>query len=101
MHLDVPEDIVNGTFELPAAFCKGSRVVLDLGQVEVMAKVTLNGKTFDTLWMPPFSLDVTDVLKPGRNTLKILVTSTSKGQPKLGSMVQLKTTTRQHITGLR
>jgi hypothetical protein len=85
------------TFDLPDAFGKGQRLVLDLGNVEVMAKVTLNGKTFDTLWMPPFTLDVTDALKSGKNTLKVLVTSTSKGQPKLGQVVQLKTLTRMPI----
>jgi len=81
------------TFDLPAAFNKGQRVVLDLGKVDVMAKVTLNGKSYDTLWMPPFELDVTNALKPGHNTLKVLVTSTSDGQPKLGEAVQLRTTT--------
>ncbi|MEK6249874.1 MAG: glycosyl hydrolase, partial [Planctomycetales bacterium] len=83
------------TFDLPSAFGKGKRVVLDLGKVEVMAKVTLNGKSFDTLWMPPFELDVTDVIKPGKNILKVLVTSTIKGNPKLGKTVQLKTVSRK------
>ncbi len=85
------------TFDLPAAFGKGQRVVLDLGKVEVMAKVTLNGKSFDTLWMPPFTLDVTDAVKPGNNRLQVLVTSTSKGQPKLGKVVQLKTVSQMTI----
>jgi hypothetical protein len=49
-----------------------------------MAKVKLNGKTYDTLWHPPFALDVTDTLKPGPNQLQVLVTSTSKGKPALG-----------------
>ena len=62
--------------------------------VEVMAKVTLNGKEFETLWMPPFALDVTDVVKTGDNKLKVLVTSTSKGKPKLGD-VKLRTVPRQ------
>ena len=44
--------------------------------LEAMAKVTLNGRVFDTLWMPPFSLDLTDALKRGENHLQILVTST-------------------------
>ncbi len=85
------------TFELPAGFGKGQRVMLDLGRVEVMAKVTLNGRAYDTLWMTPFTRDVTDALKPGKNTLAILVTSTSKGQPKLGEVVQLRTVMRKTI----
>jgi hypothetical protein len=85
------------TFNVPSEFGKGQRVYLDLGKVEVMAKVTLNGRVFDTLWMPPFMLDVTNVLKPGKNKLQVLVTSTSEGQPKLGNVVQLKTTTRKSM----
>lgn len=82
------------TFELPAGFGEGQRITLDLGKVSVMAKVTLNGKAFDTLWMPPFKLDVTGALKPGMNTLQILVTSTSTGKPKLGETVRLKAAPR-------
>jgi hypothetical protein len=85
------------TFDFPAEFGKGRRVVLDLGQVEVMAKVTLNGKFYDTLWMPPFSLDVTDAVKAGKNSLSVLVTSTSKGEPRLGKIVQLLTVARRTI----
>lgn len=77
-------------FSLPAGFGKGQKIELDLGAVEVMAQVTLNGREFETLWMPPFALDVTDVVKTGDNKLKVLVTSTSKGKPKLGD-VNLRT----------
>lgn len=66
-------------------------MILDLGNVEIMAQVTLNGKTYDTLWMPPFTLDVTDALKSGTNRLAVRVTSTTAGKPKLGETVQLKT----------
>jgi len=85
------------TFQLPAGFGKGQRITLDLGKVSIMAKVTLNGHTFDTLWMPPFTLDVTDVLKPGKNHLQVLVTSTSKGKPSLRKVVELRTTVRKAI----
>ncbi|MCF7972926.1 MAG: hypothetical protein K9N55_03840 [Phycisphaerae bacterium] len=84
------------TFDLPSAFGKGQRVTLDLGQVSIMAKVTLNDTVFDTLWMPPFTLDVTDVLHPGNNRLQVLVTSTSKGKPALGR-VALKTAIRKTV----
>ncbi len=85
-------------FDLPADFGKDRRVYLDLGQVQVMARVTLNGKVFDTLWMPPFALDVTDTVMPGGNTLRVLVTSTSNGKPALGK-VQLRTATRVRANG--
>ncbi len=76
---------------VPADFGKNQRrLYLDLGQVTIMAKVTLNGKEFETLWMPPFVLDVTGAVKPGENKLEVLVTSTSNGKPKLGDAVALK-----------
>jgi hypothetical protein len=78
-------------FDLPAGFVGGRRVLLDLGGVVVMAKVTVNSKTYDTLWMPPYELDVTDAVTPGRNALQVLVTSTSTSRPRLGRTVQLKT----------
>jgi hypothetical protein len=49
---------------------------LDLGRVEMIASVSLNGKKFRTLWTPPYRLDVTDAIKSGQNTLQIEVTST-------------------------
>jgi hypothetical protein len=81
------------TFTLPTAFGKGQRVILDLGKVQVMAKVKLNEQVYDTLWMPPFTLDVTDAILPGKNQIQVLVTSTSTSQPSLGTPVQLKTLT--------
>jgi hypothetical protein len=55
---------------------KDTRYDLDLGEVEMIAAVTLNGKRLRTLWTPPYSLDVTDAVKPGANILQIEVTST-------------------------
>jgi hypothetical protein len=81
------------SFDLPATFGKGKQVTLDLGEVSVMAKVTLNGKAYDTLWRSPYTLDVTDALKPGTNQLRVLVTSTSAGKPALGK-VALRTSKR-------
>ena len=52
------------------------RVVLDLGRVESIARVELNGKTFHDLWAPPYRLDVTHAVRKGRNALKIEVTDT-------------------------
>ena len=40
----------------------GERTILDLGIVKNFAVVTVNGKTFPTLWKPPFRLDVTDAV---------------------------------------
>ncbi len=50
-----------------------SEVWLDLGDVKVMAQVRLNGHDLDVLWKPPFRVNVTDLLQPGRNVIKIRV----------------------------
>jgi hypothetical protein len=49
------------------------RIYLDLGKVQVMAKVKLNGKDLGILWKPPYRLDVTGALRAGGNTLEISV----------------------------
>ena len=52
------------------------RVMLDLGKVDMIAAVKLNGKTLRTLWCAPYILDVTDAIVEGENVLEIEVTST-------------------------
>jgi hypothetical protein len=53
----------------------GKRLFLDLGWVEVIAEVKLNGKEIGNVWKPPYRLDITDVVRPGRNELEIRVTN--------------------------
>jgi hypothetical protein len=50
-----------------------SEIILDLGCVAVVAEVMLNGKPVGTLWKPPYRIDVTDAVLPGRNKLEIKV----------------------------
>ncbi len=50
-----------------------ARTVLDLGRVEVMAEVALNGKALGILWKPPYRVDVTGALKAGANALEVTV----------------------------
>jgi hypothetical protein len=52
------------------------RIYLDLGKVNGLATVRLNGRTLGTLWLAPWRLDVTDVLRPGSNKLEIEVVNT-------------------------
>ena len=62
-------------FEAPANPESG-RMDLDLGRVEVIAEVELNGKNLGVLWKPPFRVDVTEALKPGqKNKLRVKVTN--------------------------
>jgi hypothetical protein len=52
---------------------KGRRLWLDLGRVEVLARVRLNGKDLGVLWKPPFCADCTDAVRTGENRLEIAV----------------------------
>lgn len=49
------------------------RTWLDLGEVEVMARVKLNGQDLGVVWKSPFRVDVTGQMKPGLNKLEITV----------------------------
>jgi hypothetical protein len=54
----------------------GRRVLLDLGEVRDVARVSVNGKELDPLMWAPFVTDVTGLLKPGRNRLAVRVANT-------------------------
>ena len=49
---------------------------LDLGKVDMIATVKLNGKALATLWCAPYSLDISKAIVEGENELEIEVTST-------------------------
>jgi hypothetical protein len=61
-------------FDLTAdALGDGRRLWLDLGAVQVMAEVKLNGKNLGILWKPPYRLEITAAARPGANELEIKV----------------------------
>ena len=49
------------------------RYWLDLGDVEVIARVKLNGKDMGTRWMVPYRIEITDDLRRGENVLEVEV----------------------------
>ena len=64
------------TLDIPAQFLgAGCRLRLDLGCVDVLAEVSLNGEELGVLWKPPFAVDITGPAKPGSNTLVVKVTN--------------------------
>jgi hypothetical protein len=65
IHFDVPAEQIG----------KGKLAMLDLGDVQVMAEVKLNGKDLGLLWKPPFRADVSDLLRAGDNELQVSVTN--------------------------
>lgn len=53
----------------------GNNIFLDLGELEVMAEIFINGINKGILWTRPYQMDITDVLKYGKNKLEIRVTN--------------------------
>jgi len=53
-----------------------TQISMDLGKVEVMARVKLNGEDCGTAWKPPYRVNISEALKPGTNKLEIEVANT-------------------------
>ena len=51
------------------------RLFLDLGRVEVLAEVLLDGRSLGAVWKPPYRVEVGDALRAGENRLEIRVTN--------------------------
>lgn len=49
---------------------------LDLGRVEAVAEVRLNGEPIGVLWTAPYTIQVTERLRPGLNLLEVRVAGT-------------------------
>ena len=66
--------VYSRTLDAPKAWlADGARIRLNLGDVREFATVTLNGRRLNGLWKPPFVVDVTDQLRPGRNRFEVRV----------------------------
>lgn len=80
------------TFEVSAdLLAPGRRVRLDLGQVRELAGVVVNGEPARPLDWSPYSLDVTDALRAGQNTVEVTVTNTQtnaiEGSPRASGLL--------------
>ena len=61
-------------FNIPGSYLNpNSYVELDLGAVQKVARVSLNGREIAILWKPPFCADITDAARPGKNELVVEV----------------------------
>jgi hypothetical protein len=62
--------------EIPVElFAKGHSLWLDLGHVKNLAEVFMNEKSLGILWKPPFRVNITAAVQPGKNKLEIKVTN--------------------------
>ena len=59
----------------PEWFRRATHLWLNLGEVDNLAQVIVNGKPLGVVWHKPYRVDVTTALKPGRNEVAIKVTN--------------------------
>jgi hypothetical protein len=63
----------SGTMLYKTEFDASEGTSLSLGEVREIARVKLNGRDLGTVWTKPFRVDVTGVLKSGKNSLEVRV----------------------------
>ncbi len=61
------------TIDVPESLAGKKQVFLQLGDLAEIAEVTLNGKRLGLVWLPPYRIDVSGVLRAGKNQLEIRV----------------------------
>jgi hypothetical protein len=62
-------------FDLDAAYA-GHKLMLECGEVGVVAEVEVNGSSSGSRVWLPFSFDISKLVRPGKNRLRITVTNT-------------------------
>jgi hypothetical protein len=67
------EAVYHKTLAVPGDLAGAKPLYLDLGRVEVMAEVTLNGRRFDPLWCAPYRQDISSAVRAGENRLEVRV----------------------------
>ena len=64
------------TIQADAAwFGPGDHQWLDLGDVQSLAEVSVNGANLGIVWKKPFRVDMTSAAKPGANLVEVKVTN--------------------------
>jgi hypothetical protein len=53
----------------------GKFIYLDLGAINHLATITINGKKLGVLWTAPWRIDISSAIKPGTNFIEIAVTN--------------------------
>ncbi len=68
-----------------------SKLLLDLGVVHDLAEVLVNEKSAGVLWTPPFRVDISKLVKSGKNDLEIRVVNTWHNWQVANKYAPLKT----------
>lgn len=63
-------------FSDPLSDLAGRRIYLNLGDISKVAEVWLNGKPLGISWSFPYKFDITDLIRNGKNELRIEVANT-------------------------
>ena len=61
------------SFDLSKEEMKNKEVILDLGNVQEMASVKINGKQLQVIWSAPYRFNLTGLVVEGRNKLEVEV----------------------------
>ena len=61
------------SFTLDSKIIKEKLLMLDLGNVQEMASVKINGHQMQVMWSAPFQFDITPFVKNGTNELEVEV----------------------------
>jgi hypothetical protein len=64
--------VYKNSFEINA-IPRGETIYLNLGKVGIMAEVKVNGQPAGGVWTAPWQVDITTLVKPGLNTLEVVV----------------------------
>lgn len=65
--------VYSKSFDLITKEIKGKQVILDLGNVQEMASININGKQLQVIWSAPFRFDITPFVRNGSNQLEVEV----------------------------
>lgn len=67
------EAIYRKNFTISKKLKESDKAILDLGNVSITAEVFINGKNAGVLWIAPFTLDISNNLVKGENTIEVKV----------------------------
>lgn len=63
------------SFDITEDQLNAEQVLLDLGNVGVMAEVTINGHNLGVYWKTPYRVDIKETLQVGKNDMEVKVTN--------------------------